>query len=132
MMRHANDTSIFHSFTCTFDPVVMLISTATSFSLVSMFSDFFDFSINDEPLLTPPTARFFMVGDADNDDDFRLIDDWPRFDGDADAAAPFDFIESFFNDAEGVVTFALLSVNTFDILLMPSLLLRFWTLSKIL
>lgn len=114
----------------------MLISTATSFSLVSMLSEFFDFSIDDEP--PPPretTARFLMVGDADNDDDFRLVDDWLCFDGDADAdadAAPFDFIESRFNGADGVATLALLSVNTFDILLIPSRLLRFWTLSSIL
>lgn len=100
----------------------MLISTAKSFSFASKFSVFFDFSTDVEPPPLPrdATARFLMVGDADNDEDFRLIDDWPpRFDGEAEAAAPFDLI------ADGVATMTLLSVNTFDILLMPSRLLRF-------
>lgn len=65
-------------YTCTFGPVVIFISTATSFSLASMFSVFFD-STNDEVL--PPftvrnaTARFFVDGDDESDDDGFRSDD---------------------------------------------------------
>lgn len=101
-----------HHFTCTFDPVVMLISTAKSFSLPSIFSDLLDFSTNNEP------PRFLIVGDPINDGDDRQC-----FEGD-DAVVVFDGVVPF-------VTLTLFSVNgTFDILLMPSFLLRFCALSK--
>lgn len=110
---------------------MIFISTATSFSLASIFNVFFD-STNDK--LLPPfavrnaMARFLVDGDDDSDDDadagFRSDDAWRRcFDGDADDGFD-DFMES---------CLTLFSANgTFDILLMPSFLLRFCALSKIL
>lgn len=123
------------SFTCTFGPVVMLISTATSFSLASIFSEFFD-SASDEPApVRKAIARFFFVGElftadddvvADDGNCLRSVDNWRRFVGDTEDV--FDLIESCL---DGVVTLTLFSVNgTFDILLMPSFLLRFCAFSK--
>lgn len=109
----------------------MLISTATSFSLASIFTEFFD-STTDEPApVRSATARFFFVGElftADNelDDGFRSVDNWRRLVGDTEFL--FALIESC---RDGVATFTLLSVNgTFDMLLMPSFLLRFCAFSK--
>lgn len=105
--------------TCTFGPVVMFISTATSFSLASIFSELFDSTNDEPPAVRNANARFFLVGElftATVDDDVLRSADWRRFDGDADAG--FDRTESC---RDGVVTLELFSVNgIFDTLLMPS------------
>lgn len=102
--------------TCTFGPVVMLISRAKStFSFASMFNAFF---VSPTELFTvrSATARFFD-NDGDVNDCLRSVD--VRRLGEADVV--FAFVE-FCRDG---VPMTLLSDNgTFDILLMPSFLLR--------
>lgn len=102
--------------TCTFGPVVILISNAKStFSFASMF-----IGLAMSCTVRNATARFLKFGDA-------AVDGFRSFDARRFGETVFDFIDC----CRVGVADTLLSVSgTFDILLMPSFLLRFCALSK--
>lgn len=108
----------------------MFISNAKStFSFASMLTACLRATSIVVPLLLvavcTASARDLVDGDAAVVAVVFLSTDIRDF---GEAVAPFDFIDTW---RAGVALFALLGVNgTFDMLLIPSFLLRFWTLSK--